>query len=354
MNNDGSGARSEQTKNYAASVRARLLARTRAEKGDFGQVLTRFALERLLWRLSVSSHAERFLLKGAMLFALWMDTPHRPTRDLDLLGAGDPSVDELAGVFRALCAIPAPEDGLVFDAGSVTAAAIREDNLYGGVRVQIAATLGNARIPLQIDVGFGDSVVPAPEPVAYPTLLDLPHLPAPQLRAYRRETVVAEKFEALVTLGLMSSRMKDFYDLFTLAERFDFDGPELARAIRATFVRRGVPLPSPEAPPVGLTEVFAHEGGKRQQWAAFIKRLGTNAPAPLDLTEVVRGIAAFLLPLLPVLQSLQSEPGESSSSTGGSIAPGATGATGATFFWKAGGPWTSKESSKSADEEIRS
>ena len=233
----------------------------------------------------------------------------------------------------------------------MTAAPIREDNLYGGVRVSLSATLGSARIALQIDVGFGDSVVPAPEAVAYPTLLDLPHLPAPRLRAYRRETVVAEKFEALVTLGMTNSRMKDFYDLFTLAQRFDFDGPELRRAIRATFVRRGVPLPSPEAPPpAGLTEVFAHDGGKRQQWAAFIKRLGTNAPAPLDLTEVVRGIAAFLLPLLPVLQSLQSEPGESSS-TGDSIAPGATGAT---FFWKAGGPWTSKESSKSADEEIRS
>jgi predicted nucleotidyltransferase component of viral defense system len=229
----------KRSKNTAASVRQRLLNLSRTTGEDFQLILTRYAMERLLYRLGTSKYASRFILKGALLFTLWTGQMHRPTRDLDLLGSGENSEQALAEAFGALCGTTATDDGMTFDADSVSVAPIREDQEYGGQRVRLKAKLGNARVDLQIDVGFGDAITPGPVTVSYPTLLGME---SPRLRAYPRETVVAEKLEAIVKLGLANSRMKDFYDLHVLAERFPFEGPIVCDAIAATFARRGRPF----------------------------------------------------------------------------------------------------------------
>lgn len=196
--------------NLSASLRARLLNEAKARGEEFQNFLMRYARERWLYRLSQSPHRERFVLKGAMLFAIWSDQPHRATQDLDLLGFGSSSIPDLEQAFREICHVSALDDGLEMLAESVKGRAIREENIYDGVRLTLTAQLGKARIPLQIDVGFGDSITPEPELIEYPTLLGLP---APHLRAYRRETVIAEKFNAMVVLELRNTRLKDFYDL---------------------------------------------------------------------------------------------------------------------------------------------
>lgn len=275
-----------------ASIRARLLAKAKAEGQDFNLVLTRYALERLLYRLGASGYAERFLLKGALLFDLWFDIPHRPTRDADLLGFGPAEIPVLEALFRELCvAVGEPEDGIRFQAETVRAEEIRKEANYGGIRVTLVGLLAGARCPVQVDVGFGDAVTPAPEPVEYPTIL--PELPAPRLRAYPRETVVAEKLEALVTLGIANSRMKDYFDLWVLASHADFDGDTLARAVRATFERRATQIP--EGVPFGLTDAFAEDPQKQTQWRAFLAR---NALDPVPLAEVLDLLRGFLMPAL--------------------------------------------------------
>ena len=196
--------------NVAASVRQRLLNLRVKYPGDFNVLLTRYAAERLLYRLSISPHSRQFVLKGALLFVVWLPQWHRPTRDLDLLGFGENSVERLTDLFREICQTEAVADGLEFDPASLEATEIREGQEYGGRRVRLLALLGNARVPVQVDVGFGDSITPGPCEIDYPTLLS--DLPAPKLRAYPRETVVAEKLEAMVALGWANSRMKDFYD----------------------------------------------------------------------------------------------------------------------------------------------
>ncbi len=206
-----------------ASIRARLLNKAKAEGQDFNLILTRYALERLLYRLGSSSHAERFLLKGALLFDLWFDIPHRPTRDVDLLGFGPAEIPILEAVFRDLCVgASEPDDGIRFQAETVRGMDIRKEANYAGIRVTLVGLLAGARCSVQVDVGFGDAVTPAPESVDYPVML--PELPAPRLRAYPRYTVVAEKLDALVTLGIANSRMKDYFDLWVLARQADFDG----------------------------------------------------------------------------------------------------------------------------------
>lgn len=298
-------------RNLAASVHGRLLTLARQRREELEYLLTRYALERLLYRVGISPHAGQFVLKGAVLFAVWTDQPHRATRDLDLLGHGDPAPPRLVAIFRDLCALPIDGDGLVFDPTSVQASPIREDQEYEGVRVQLTARLGQARLPLQVDVGFGDAVTPAPVEVAVPTLLDLP---TPRLLAYPRETVVAEKFQAMVLLGIANSRMKDFYDLWTLARRFDFGGPTLARALAATFDRRRTALPA--AAPLALTPAFSADTAKQAQWRAFVRR-GRLVDDPPDLDDVVAALASFLMPPARAL------------------------ASGRSFIqhWPAGGPW---------------
>jgi hypothetical protein len=211
------------------------------------------------------------VLKGAMLFVVWDGTPHRPTRDVDFLGSGESTPDAVADAFRAACAVDAEPDGLTFDPLAVRAEPIRDRQEYGGVRVTLAALLGTARIPLQVDVGFGDAVTPAPAWATFPPLL--PDLPAPRVRAYPAETVVAEKLQAAVALGIANTRLKDFYDLWLLAGTREFDGEVLARAIGATFLRRGTPLPA--TPPTALRSEFTRDPEKQQQWRAFLSRTGS-------------------------------------------------------------------------------
>lgn len=222
--------------NMAASVRTRLLGIAKTQESDFNQVLVRFALERILYRLSQSEHARRFLLKGALLFTLWYDMPHRATRDADLLGFGASDLESVAQVFREIAAISV-NDGIVFDPASVATEEIRKEAGYGGVRVTIAGELAKARCKTQIDVGFGDAVTPGPVDSVYPVLLN--DLPAPRLRVYPTYTVVAEKLHAIALLGMTNSRVKDYFDLSVLLERETLDADLLAQAIKATFERRG-------------------------------------------------------------------------------------------------------------------
>jgi len=225
----------DKPSNIAISVRQRLLNILRDTGDDPNLVWTRYATERLLYRLSVSEYAGEFILKGAMLFMVWTGKTYRPTLDMDFLGQGDDSSERLAEVFRKVCGVDVEPDGLVFDVDTVASAPIREEQEYQGQRVTLIAFLGKARIPIQVDVGFGDVVTPKAKKIRYPTLLDFP---APSIRACPRETVVAEKFQAMVMLGIANSRMKDFYDLYVLARDFSFDGNTLVRAIKATFKRR--------------------------------------------------------------------------------------------------------------------
>ena len=278
-------------KNLPASVKARLetLAAKRGE--EFNLLLTRYGIERLLYRLSQSQHADRFLLKGAMLFAVWDSQTHRPTRDLDLLGFGPAEKEALARIFREILQTSVPDDGLVFDPDSVRVEEIRDDNAYGGIRIRLMSRLGKAKVPIQIDVGAGDVVTPGPEKAVFPPLLDFP---APHIRAYPIYTVVAEKLEAMVKLGAANSRMKDFYDLWFLSRRFEFDGPTLGQAIRATFARRQTDLTGTPPP---LTEEFGRDDTKQTQWAGFLRRNKLSGP-PSSFAGLMIRLRQFLSPAL--------------------------------------------------------
>ena len=266
-------------RNVGASIRARLKQHADARQQDFNLTLTRYGLERLLYRLSISPHANRYLLKGALLFSLWFDQPHRPTRDADLLGFGPDDIESAVLAFREMCQIEV-DDGMAFDPASVKGTTIRKEAGYGGVRVDVLATLDGARIALQVDIGFGDAVTPAPESVNYPVLLE--GLPAPQLRAYPKYTVVAEKFHAVCLLGMANTRMKDYFDLWVLLTEGALDPSELHRAVEATFQRRKLAVPS--AVPSGLSDAFALDAAKQKQWVAFLKK---NRLETVELTEVV-------------------------------------------------------------------
>ncbi len=300
-----------EVKNLAASVRARLANLARARGEEFGQVLSRYARERLLYRLSASAHREQFILKGALLFSYWTGAPHRPTRDLDLLGRGEPDIHLLEQVFREICGAEVEADGLAFPEEAVRGERIKDEEEYEGVRLHLVALLARARIPMQVDVGFGDAVVPAPEEVEFPVLLDFP---APKLKAYARETTVAEKFEALVKLGMLNTRMKDFYDLWELSRRFTFEGGTLCRAIRATFERRGTKVPVET--PMALTPTFYENVDKIAQWNGFLRK-GHLAAEGKSLAEVAGVLREFLMP------------------------PASAAAEGKEFgrLWKAAGPW---------------
>jgi hypothetical protein len=300
----------DKPRNIGASVRARLQNFARENGTDFQLVLTRYVLERLLHRLSVSAHRDGFILKGALLYSLWLDMPLRGTRDLDLLSAQPQSIDRMAEIFREICRAEVPDDGVVFDHASLTAEAIRENASYGGVRITTTASLAGARIPVQVDLGFGDVVTPRPETITYPVLLDAP---APQLKAYPRETVIAEKLEAMVSLGLTNSRMKDFLDVAFLAKTFDFDGSLLMSAVVATFRRRGTPVP---AEPEALTKAFVERPETIALWKAFITR--ETIPSSLsDWQSTIQILRSFMLPVV------------AAASTGGKFGQS----------WNAGGPW---------------
>lgn len=274
------------------SIQARLLNYSREHQVNHNHTLTRYGIERLMYRLSQSPHSDRFVLKGAMLFVLWLEDLHRPTQDLDLLGFGDLSSPSLRNIFEDICAMPVEDDGLEFSKDEIEIEEIREAEVYQGLRVKIPGRLGSTRLNVSVDVGFGDAVVPDPEKSDYPVLLDLPH---PEMKTYPRETVVAEKVDTMIVLGLRNSRMKDYYDLWTLAQRFPFDAALLARAIDATLKRRGRELPS-QLPP-GLQDEFVANPTKQTQWKAFLRRTIPDQ-ADLELGEVVPAIREFLAPVL--------------------------------------------------------
>lgn len=284
-----------KAKRNPASVLARLLDLAKQRSEDYSLLLNRFGLERLLDRLSRSRHADRFLLKGALLFSLWYDQPHRPTRDADLLGFGPDGIDDLVATFRELAAIDL-DDGIVFDLDSVRAEPIREDNAYGGVRVRLVGRIGSTRCSLQVDVGFGDAVTPEPETATYPALLK--DFDSPKLKVYPVYTVVAEKYQAMVMLGAANTRLKDFYDLASIASRTSLNGAMLARAIAATFARRQTT--TPHEPPLALRSAFAAEPAKQRQWLAFLAR---NRLAELSFGDTIGVLHTLLWPATQVAAS---------------------------------------------------
>lgn len=282
--------------NLPASVAARLLNRAKQTGDDYQALLTSFCFERFLHRLGVSEARERFVLKGAMLLRLWSDQPYRATRDLDLLRRGDGSFDAVRDDIRMIGSTPVEADAVVFAPHAIRIEEIRAEDEYAGARVTLPARCGTARLTLQIDMGLGDTVWPVPRRCVYPTLLDFP---APEVLAYPREAVVAEKLEAIVVHGDRNSRIKDFFDLHHLASRFEFDRVTLAEAVRRTFARRRTPIPA-EAP-IGLTPVYWENPSRPTQMRAFARRTGLAVPdAPTD--EFVRVLGAFLLPILDDLR----------------------------------------------------
>ena len=278
--------------NLPASVAARLLNRAKQTGADYPTLLTGFCFERFLYRLGASSVRNRFVLKGAMLLRLWSDQTYRATRDLDLLRRGDRSFEAIRDDIRTICAMPVEPDAVVFDAHAVRIEPIRAEDEFAGARTTLPACCGSARLKLQIDMGVGDSVWPAPRSCAYPVLLDFP---VPEVLAYPREAVVAEKLEAIVVLGDRNSRIKDFFDLHHLASSFEFDRATLTEAVRRTFARRRTPIPTDE--PIGLTPVYWENPSRPAQVRAFARRAGlANHGTPGD--GFARLLGAFLLPIL--------------------------------------------------------
>lgn len=301
--------------NLPASVAARLLNRAKQTGEVYQSLLTSFCFERFLYRLGKSDARERFVLKGAMLLRVWSDQPYRATRDLDLLRKGDGSFEAIRADLRTIAAVPVEPDALTFDADAVDIEAIRAEDEYAGTRATLPARCGKARLSLQIDMGLADSVWPAPCWCAYPGLLDFP---PPEVLAYPREAVVAEKLEALVVLGDRNSRIKDFFDLHHVANRFEFDRETLAEAVRRTFARRKTPIPV--EPPIGLTQVYWENPSRPAQVRAFARR-ARQAAGGDSTHDLARVLGAFLL---PVLQDVQR-------------------GTRRVGIWPPGGPWTPTE-----------
>lgn len=278
----------------AASVRARLYNLSRQRGVELQLLLSEFATERLLYRLGASEHKDRFVLKGAMLFRLWTDVARRATWDLDLLGHGENSPAKLVEIFKNLCSMQVP-DGILFDPGAVIGEEIRSTAEYTGVRVLLEARLVEARIRMQVDIGFGDAMVPGPTWETYPTLLDHP---PPRILVYPREVAVAEKIDAMLTLGVTNSRIKDFYDIHVLASTCGFEGPKLAKAIRATLKRRGTPCP--ESLPLVMTREFLAAPERQTLWRAFLRRGRLSAPP--DVAELAAKLGLFLGPVFVALR----------------------------------------------------
>ncbi len=274
-------------KNMPASVHQKLLNISRKNKEDFNRLCIRYAAERLLYRLSVSEYADKFVLKGAMLFSLWSKAPQRYTRDIDLLSYYAPVMELLEKMFITISKQSVPDDGLKYDTENIEINQIREDTIHGGLRIRMYAYLGKVKIPVQIDIGFGDVVTPEAQTINYPTLLNFPK---PELKAYPPETVIAEKFHALVKLGKVNSRMNDFYDLYIMIHLYNIKDNKLSDAIQATFNQRKTELP--KEIPFALTRDFASDPVKSKQWHSFIEK-NSLQDAPKELNYVIRDLKNF-------------------------------------------------------------
>lgn len=302
---------SPKPKDMSASVRQRLLNYAQKNNVDFQVVLAQYGFERLLYRLSRSKYAGQFTVKGAMMFLVWAGEQYRPTIDLDLTASREHSGTELKAIFQDIRSLAVKDDGLVFLSTPVRVETIRADAEYGGRRVTLEARLGQARIPLQVDIGFGDAITPKARIEEFPALLDFP---APHLPMYPKETSIAEKYETMVRRGIINSRMKDYYDVWVLAKQFDYDGEILKHAIRATFLRRKTALP--DEIPEGLSEGFAKDKTKQNQWNAFVRRTRLKMPCE-DLGIIVAELNMFLVP--PSLAAYQAQIFDK--------------------IWRKGGPW---------------
>ena len=298
-----------EVKNLPASIRQRLLNKARATNRPFNEILQYYAIERFLYRISRSSYSDKFILKGALMFLAWGASVYRPTRDIDFLGYTTNDLETVTRVIQEMCVQEVEPDGLNFDGSTIQSERIKEDADYEGVRANLTGYLGKAKIPLQIDIGFADVVSPAPIILQYPTILQMP---APHLRGYPPESVVAEKLQALVFLGNVNSRMKDFYDLWVLAEQFEFDGQTLQQAIINTFRRRNTMLP--KEIPSGLSDTFAAEN--QAKWRGFLQRLHFEG-VPESFVVITQALNRILVPPLQ-------------SSANGKLFKG---------NWKPGGPW---------------
>jgi predicted nucleotidyltransferase component of viral defense system len=279
-------------KNIDQSIRQRLLNMSRERNEDFQLILIRFALERFLYRLSKSRYAEQFILKGAFLFSLWTNYRYRPTKDLDLLGVGDRSPVNLEKIFREICGIKVDPDGIAFDENSVTVSEIREEQEYGGNRIRLTGFLGKAKVSLQIDVAYGDAVTPEIEENDFPSMLEMS---SPRILTYPKETVVAEKLQSMIHLGMQNSRMKDFFDLFWMSRLFSFEGPVLKKAIQSTFQRRKTPIAS--VPPLVFSDEFSLDSVKHSQWKAFLNKNDISDMSE-DFSDIIGKLRYFLAPPL--------------------------------------------------------
>ncbi len=284
------------SRNVPASVRQRLTSKAKEINRPFQEVLQYYAMERFLYRLTQSQYTDKFILKGALMFTAWGGLSSRPTKDIDLLAHMDNAVDKVVAVIQEVCGQTVEPDGLVFDVESLMGETIKEDADYSGVRVTFLVTLQNARVSMQIDIGFGDVVTPAAVLIKYPVLLDFA---APELLGYSRETVVAEKFEAMTKLGLLNSRMKDFYDIWILARQFDFDGEILATAIQNTFANRKTVV---QSRPTALSSEFGSDASKQMQWKGFLRKTKLVG-LPTTLQVVIDDVGSFLLPLAKAIES---------------------------------------------------
>ncbi len=286
-------------RNVPASVRQRLLNRARIDKRPFNELLQYYAMERFLYRLSRSAHSDRFILKGALMLRAWRSPEFRPTMDIDMLGRTSNDETSIVAQIQDILAVEVEADGLVFHSSSIQAERITEDADYKGIRVRFRGELDSARVSMQIDIGFGDIVYPEPEESNLPTMLDSP---VPRLLCYSRESTIAEKFEAMVKLGMLNSRMKDFYDIWLLSRQFNFDGAKLTTAIRLTFEQRGTTLPSEiEA----FTDSFIDD--KQTQWTAFWKRLQQDH-VPSVFREITSAVEEFLAPLASAISADNPKP----------------------------------------------
>lgn len=291
-------------RNVSASIRQRLFDLARAQGSDYQRVLTRYAIERLLFRLSQTDARRTYVLKGAMLFATWPAHAFRPTGDLDLLGQGDPTPDAIAALFTEICQIPVAADGIVFEPATLRIEPVREEGKYQGAQLALTAELARARIPFQVDIGFGDLVYPEPQPRIFPVLLR--DLPAAEMLMYPPETVVAEKFEAMVRFGEANTRLKDFHDIWVVTRIFSFDMSVLVEAIGGTLRRRETPLPT--AMPVALTERFAEVAGGRGLWTGFLRRTPPTLQPPA-FDDLLVELRRFFGPVLAALTLPESAVG---------------------------------------------
>lgn len=280
----------------AKSVHQRLLNKARESSRTFNELLQYYSIERFIYRFSKTPFADCFTLKGALMLSVWSGSDTRATQDIDLLGRVENSIERITSIIKESCQVDFESDGMQFDADSVSALRITEDAEYDGVRVRLRGNLGNARVHLQIDIGFGDIVVPDVTRIVYPTLLDLP---APELNGYTMESSIAEKFQAMVKLGVLNSRMKDFYDIWMLSRRFDFKGELLAEAVQRTFSNRNTPIPTVFDP------IFLEDQTKQAQWVGFIRKSNLS-DAPASLEEVVTAVKDFLGPVTRSLSQGQS------------------------------------------------